>query len=73
MPMNFNLYLITSSTFRAVLADVSKNISPCSLASCSPSSNETCLLLSKSFLFPIKIMTVVLELLFLTSSSHFVT
>ena len=62
-----------SSTLYAVFAEVSKNINPCSFASASPSSNDTCLLVSKSFLLPIRMMTVVFELLFLTSSNHFVT
>ena len=57
----------------AVFVDVSKNINPFSLAKASPSSYETCLLSSKSFLFPINITVIVFELLFLTSSSHFVT
>jgi hypothetical protein len=62
-----------STTLYAVFAEVSKNINPFSLANSSPSSYDTCLLSSKSFLFPINITVIVLELLFLTSSSHFVT
>ena len=44
-----------SSTFWAVLAEVSKNINPFASANFFPSSEVTCLLASKSALLPEKI------------------
>ena len=64
--------LKASTTLYAVLALVYKNISPFSFANASPSSYDTCLLSSKSFLFPINITVTFLLLLVLTSSNHFV-
>lgn len=62
----------TSSTLKAVLALVSINISPFSLANLSPSSVEIYLLASKSHLFPISIMVISGFPFYLTSSNQHV-
>jgi hypothetical protein len=58
MPNYFIEQNITSSTLNAVLALVSINISPFSLANLSPSSVEIYLLASKSHLLPISIIVI---------------
>jgi hypothetical protein len=60
----------TCSTFSAVLAEVSRKRRLCSLAKAAPSSLLTCLLLSRSHLLPISMITMLLLLYFLQSSSH---
>ena len=66
----WDVYRNASSTLMAVLADVSKNISPFSLANRSPSSVETYLRWSRSLLLPISIMTMSGFPFYLTSSSQ---
>ena len=63
---------ITSSTLKAVLAEVSIKMSPFSLANLSPSSYETCLRASRSHLFPISIIVMSGFPFYLTSSNHLV-
>lgn len=58
-----------SSTLQAVLAEVSMNISPCSLAKASPSSLFTSLRDSRSLLFPMSMITM-LELECCRASSN---
>jgi len=62
----------TSSTLKAVLAEVSMNIRLLSRAKRSPSSVETCLLWSRSHLLPISMITISGFPFYLTSSSHLV-
>jgi hypothetical protein len=63
---------LTSSTLKAVLAEVSVKISPFSLAKRSPSSWETYLRASKSHLLPMSMMVMSGLPFCLTSSSHLV-
>jgi hypothetical protein len=75
MPIWFDLFTIqkfTSSTLKAVFAEVSINMSPFSLANLSPSSVETYLLASRSHLLPINIITMSGLPFCLTSSNHLV-
>ena len=60
---------LTSSTLWAVLADVSINTNPFSLANCSPSSVLTALLCARSHLFPISMIDM-LELACCRASSN---
>jgi len=64
------VYRKAYSTLKLVLAEVSKNISPFSLANLSPSSVLTYLLLSKSALLPINITMISGFPFCLTSSSQ---
>lgn len=63
-------YVLTSSTFWAVLADASMNIKPCSFANCSPSSELTALLWARSLLLPISIIVMFAFACCLASSSQ---
>ena len=58
------------STLKAVLADVSKNMRPFSLANLSPSSELTYLRLSRSALLPISMTIISGFPFYLTSSNH---
>lgn len=64
--------ITTSSTLKAVLAEVSMKMRLFSLANLSPSSVETYLLASKSHLLPISIITISGLPFCLTSSNHLV-
>lgn len=64
--------MLTSSTLKAVFAEVSMKIRPFSLANRSPSSVETCRLASRSHLLPINIIVMSGFPFCLTSSSHLV-
>lgn len=61
--IKINVTCITSSTFAAVLAEVSMKIKPCSLAKASPSSFFTSLLASRS-LFNVYIYLLFLFIIF---------
>ena len=64
------IFILTSSTFWAVLAEASIKIRPCSLANCSPSSVLTALLWAKSHLLPISIIVMFAFACCLASSSQ---
>ena len=49
---------LTSSTFAAVFADVSKKTKPCSVANCCPSSKDTARRCSRSDLLPMSMMVM---------------